>query len=204
MTFIFVPFMILFMNLSGAHTTCTPKYEALNLELVNPASSTLRQPVQVHYDVQNGNLEVSFQVNSPVLHKKEVYGPNDYPFEFDVVEVFITAEDTSASRFSYYEFEVTPLGQVYDLRLDVVDGKRTGVNIAPVETQARFSATEWSASFSIPLTRIGWNNDLSQIRGNFFTIIGKEPRTYWSAFLPPQQKANFHKPEFFQPLFDCK
>jgi hypothetical protein len=113
-------------------------------------------------------------------------------------------DDPYSKTFSYYEFEVTPLGQVYDLRLDVVNGKRVGVDIEPVVTQARFSATEWSATFLIPLARIGWTGDSGKLRGNFFTIIGKSPRTYWSAFLPQQEKANFHKPEFFQPLFDCQ
>lgn len=183
---------------------CTPKHDVVNLNLVNPASSPLSQPVQVRYELNNDLLEVSFQVNSSVLHKKDVYGPADYPFQYDVAEVFITVEDTSAARFSYFEFEVTPLGQIYDLRLDVVNGKRSGVDIEPVATQARYSDKEWSATFTIPLSRIGWNGDASKLRGNFFTIIGKTPRTYWSAFLPQQQKANFHKPEYFQPLFDCK
>jgi hypothetical protein len=143
-------------------------------------------------------------VNSPVLHKKEVYDSVDYPFQYDVAEVFITVDDPSAAKFSYYEFEVTPLGQIYDLRLDVTNGKRAAVDIAPVLTQARASQDEWSASFSIPLVRIGWDGDASRLRGNFFTIIGKTPRTYWSAFLPQQETPNFHKPEFFQPLFSCK
>ena len=192
------------MNISTAQTNCTPSYDVLTLNLVNPEKSTLTEPVLVNYEIVNENLEVSFQVNTPVVHKKDVYGPKDYPFQYDVAEVFITVEDTSAARFSYYEFEVTPLGQVYDLRLDVVNGKRTGVDIEPVLTQAQYSATQWSAKFSIPLKRIGWTGDTSKLRGNFFTIIGKTPRTYWSAFLPPQEKANFHKPEFFQPLFNCK
>jgi hypothetical protein len=202
MTFILLQTILYFMNTSSA--LCTPKYQTLNLNLVHPATSSLAQPVQVRYAIVNQNLQVFFQVNSPVLHKKDVYNSNDYPFQYDVAEVFITADDTCSKTFSYYEFEVTPLGQVYDLRLDVVNGKRVGVDIEPVVTQARFSATAWSATFLIPLARIGWTGDSSKLRGNFFTIIGKSPRTYWSAFLPQQEKANFHKPEFFQPFFDCQ
>ncbi len=204
MTFVFQPLIILLMSFSNAKQECTPRYETVNLNLVNPTSSKLKSPVQVRYEIENDHLNVYFLVNSPVLHKKEIYGPKDYPFQFDVAEVFITADDVKAQKFSYFEFEVTPLGQVYDLRLDVVDGKRQGVDIEPVITQARYAQNEWSASFSIPLSRIGWNGDSSQLRGNFFTIIGKTPRTYWSAFLPQQPKANFHKPEFFQLLFNCK
>ncbi len=202
MTFIFLQTILIFMNFSSA--LCTPKHDALDLNLVHPASTQQSQPVQVRYAIVNNDLQVSFQVNSPVLHKKDVYDSNDYPFQYDVAEVFITVDDPSAAKFSYYEFEVTPLGQVYDLRLDVVNGKRAGVDIEPVVTSARASATEWSATFVIPMARIGWNGDVSRLRGNFFTIIGKSPRTYWSAFLPQQEKPNFHKPEFFQPLFDCK
>ena len=202
MTFIFLQTILYFMNFSSA--LCTPKHDVLDLNLVHPARSQFSQPVQVRYAIVDKDLHVSFQVNFPVLHKKDVYDSNDYPFQFDVAEVFITVDDPGSAKFSYYEFELTPLGQVYDLRLDVVNGKRTGVDIDPVVTQARASATEWSASFIIPLARIGWTGDASRVRGNFFTIMGKTPRTYWSAFLPQQQKPNFHKPEFFQPLFNCK
>lgn len=199
-------FSIIFslMNNSNAQTICRPTYESLSLQLVNPATSLLKNPVEVHYELVHDTLNIHFKVHSPVLHKKDVYQADDYPFEFDVAEVFITTEDTKAKKFSYYEFELTPLGQVYDLRLDVVDGKRKGVDIEPILTRARFSEKEWSASFSLPLHRIGWNGDPAKLRGNFFTIIGKSPRTYWSAFLPKQDKANFHKPEYFRPLFECK
>ena len=158
------------MNFSSA--LCTPKHDVLDLNLVHPASTQQSQPVQVRYAIVNNDLQVSFQVNSPVLHKKDVYDSNDYPFQYDVAEVFITVDDPSAAKFSYYEFEVTPLGQVYDLRLNVVNGKRAGVDIEPVVTSARASATEWSATFVIPMARIGWNGDVSRLRGNFFTIIG--------------------------------
>lgn len=192
------------MTSSQAQTHCVPAYESINLNLVHPKNSAFEHPVQVRYELADHHLNVWFEVQAPVLHKKEVYESGDYPFEFDVAEVFITTEDTRSSKFSYYEFEVTPLGQVYDLRLDVTNGKRVGVDIAPVITEAQFSDKNWSARFSIPLERIGWNGDASKLRGNFFTIIGKSPRTYWSAFLPQQDKANFHKPEFFRPLFNCK
>ena len=192
------------MSNSTAQPNSIPIYNVITLNLVNPATSTLTEPVQVRYQLINHHLKVSFHVNSPVLHSKDIYSSQDYPFQYDVAEVFLTMDDTSAPRFSYYEFEVTPLGQVYDLRLDVVNGERTGVDIEPIETTALFSSTDWSVSFSIPLDRIGGSIDISKLRGNFYTIIGKNPRSYWSAFLPQQEKANFHKPEFFQPLFDCQ
>lgn len=204
MTLLLFSIIFSLMNNSKAQTLCRPVYDSISLELVNPTSSSLKKPVQVHYELVNETLNIHFKVTSPVLHKKDVYDADDYPFQFDVAEIFITTEDTSAKKFSYYEFEVTPLGQVYDLRLDVIDGKRKGVDIEPILTAARFSDKDWSASFSLPLSRIGWNGDPTSLRGNFFTIIGKNPRTYWSAFLPPQNKANFHKPEFFRPLFECK
>lgn len=199
-------FSIIFylMNNANAQPACRSIYDSITLKLVNPATSSLKNPVQVHYELVHDTLNIHFKVNAPVMHKKDVYGADDYPFEFDVAEVFITTEDTGAKKFSYYEFELTPLGQVYDLRLDMVDGKRKGVDIEPILTRARFSEKDWSASFSLPLSRIGWNGDPTTLRANFYTIIGKNPRTYWSAFLPQQEKANFHKPEYFQPLFECK
>lgn len=192
------------MNNSNAQNVCRPIHDSISLHLVNPETSSLKKPVQVHYELVNDTLNIHFRVSSPVLHNKDIYEAGDYPFKFDVAEVFITTEDTSAKKFSYYEFELTPLGQVYDLRLDVVDGTRKGVDIEPILTAARFSDKDWSASFSLPLSRIGWDGDPTKLRANFYTIIGKNPRTYWSAFLPQQDKANFHKPEYFRPLFECK
>jgi hypothetical protein len=56
----------------------------------------------------------------------------------------------------------------------------------------------------IPLKPLGWDGDPKTIRGNFYSILGPAPqRSFWSSFLPKAAKANFHQPQFFQPLLQC-
>lgn len=196
--------IFILMTNSHASPTCVPTSDGLLLNLVNPAKTSFVNPVQTHWQLDQNILRVHFEVNAPVLHKKDVYGPNDYPFQYDVVEVFIAVNDPKEHKITYYEYEITPLNQVYNLRLDVVEGKRISTDLPKIDARAKVEGPRWSATLNIPLDSIGWNGDVSFLRGNFYAIIGKKPRTYWSAFLPPQTKANFHKPEFFQSLFDCQ
>lgn len=181
-----------------------PLFSSSTLHLVNPPQSSLKSPVTVDYRLDKTDLLVSFFVNTPVLYKKEVYTPGiDYPYEFDVVEVFLTFDDVAASCFSYFEYELTPLGQTYHLRLDVKEGTRLSEELPKIPTQASMTDRSWEAHFRIPLESFGQTMDLAKLKGNFYAILGETPRTYWSSFLPQQNKANFHKPEFFKNLFEC-
>ncbi|MCC6138506.1 MAG: hypothetical protein IT287_07720 [Bdellovibrionaceae bacterium] len=192
----------------NAEQVCTKHKDGISeLHLVSPATSSLKDPVTVQWDVDQKNLLVHFDVNTSVQHEKKVFGPKDYPFMFDVVEIFIAVNDPKDKNFSYYEFEVTPNKQTFDVKIDVKDGKKKfteGINVG-VEVGVDVTQKTWSASLSIPLENLGWKGDLSFLRGNFYAIIGKSPkRTFWSTFLPKQTKPNFHSPEHFKPLFECK
>jgi hypothetical protein len=53
----------------------------------------------------------------------------------------------------------------------------------------------------IPLKDLDWNGDPATIVGNAFAIIGTSgERRFYSAYLPQQQKPNFHQPSFFKPF----
>jgi hypothetical protein len=61
----------------------------------------------------------------------------------------------------------------------------------------------WTAELKLPLKPLGWDGDPSKIRGNFYSILERTPQSFWSSFLPKARKANFHQPQFFQPLLQC-
>lgn len=178
-----------------------PLARSTTLNLVNPQESKMGTPIQTSWKLQQNNLLVEFYVNAPVLYKKDIYQAQDFPYMYDVAEVFIAVNDPKSDQITYYEYEITPLNQVYNLRLDVLNGKRHATDLPNIDAHAKVEASRWSASFNIPLDQIGWNGDVRFLRGNFYAILGNNPRTYWSAFLPQQQIADFHKPEFFKPLF---
>lgn len=177
-------------------------YRELSLQLVNPRES-LFEKTKVSYALEEGHLLVHFLVPSPVLFAKETFSEQEFPYEFDVTEVFITCDDISRQNFSYYEFEVTPYGQIYHLQIDFKNGERQPGKILNTKTLTGVCVQDrqWETCFMIPLREFDMQRQRHQLQGNFFTILDKDPRTYWSAFLPQQETANFHKPEFFKPLF---
>lgn len=203
---------LLLAPVTFAHMTpknCVPTFDGFKeLNLVNPKKSNLNNPVQVQWNLDGKDLIVHFDVNTPVQHEKKNFIEGDYPFNYDVVEVFVAVNDPKDKAFAYYEFEITPNKQRFDVKVSVSeDGKKKSENNIDVGAQASAERTakSWSGSFSIPLEKLGWKGDANFVRGNFYAIIGKKPaRTYWSTFLPQQEKAQFHLPEYFKPLFECK
>lgn len=125
-------------------------------------------------------------------------------WDWDVVELFVSCS-REASRLPYYEFQLSPLGQLFELEIleprkninrDFKSGfthlvRRTGVE----------AGNAWEAEIGIPLERLGWNGDPNGITGNAYAILGpKESRTYWSLFLEQQEKPDFHLPRLFKQL----
>lgn len=172
-----------------------------DLKLVNPSTSSFKKPVSVSWALKDKFLWVTFDVKIPVQYGKKKYGPKDYPFQFDVVEVFIAVGKTHETNLPYYEFELTPYNQTLEVKIsDLTKPFDLGITTGS-EAIATLTKTGWTGEFKIPLENLNWSGDAKDIRGNFFAIFGKSPRTYWSLYLEPQKKANFHKPEFFKPLF---
>src|ERR1700731_1341334 len=87
---------------------------ACDLSLVSPANSALNNPVQVRVSLADDTLIASYSVATPTLNASKVLGPKQYPYMFDVVELFVTSSETG---FPYYEFEVSPFNQAFQVKI---------------------------------------------------------------------------------------
>jgi len=173
---------------------------ACELSLVTPARSVLKQPVQARAALADDILTVGYSVSSPSLNARKSLGPRQFPHMFDVVELFVTFSKTG---FPYYEFEVSPFNQTFQVRIVSHTVHQEGVDLGLLST-ATIVPGGWSAELKIPLKPLGWDGDPNAVRGNFYSILGRAPRSYWSSFLPMAKKPDFHQPRFFRPLLPCE
>lgn len=174
---------------------------ACELSLVTPARSVLKKPVQAKAALADDTLTVGYTVSAPSLNARKVLGPQKHPYDFDVVELFVTFSETG---FPYYEFEVSPYNEKFQVRIvSRTQPRQEGVDLGLVST-ATILPRGWTAELKIPLKPLGWDGDPRKIRGNFYSILGRAPRSYWSSFLPKAKKPDFHQPQFFQPLLPCE
>ena len=173
---------------------------ACELSLVAPATSTLKNPVQVHTSLADGALIARFAVASPSINAKKLLAPNEHPYAFDVVELFLTFSD---GGFPYFEFEVSPHNQTFQVRIVSKKDRHEGVDLGLTST-AEISHSGWAAELRIPLKPLGWDSDPGKIRGNLYSVLGpSKGRSYWGAFLPKAAKPNFHQPQYFKALSLC-
>jgi Carbohydrate family 9 binding domain-like len=173
---------------------------ACDLSLVAPANSDLKNPVQANVRLTEDMLTVRFAVTAPSLNAKKVLGPKEYPYMFDVVELFVTFSETG---FPYYEFEVSPYNQTFQVRILSAKQHQENVDLGLIST-AIISQAGWTTELKIPLKPLGWDGDAGKIRGNLYSVLGlRQKRSYWSAFLPRAKSANFHQPQYFKPLLSC-
>ena len=173
---------------------------ACELSLVAPAISAIENPVEVHAALAGDTLITRFSVSTPSLNAKKVLASGEYPYQFDVVELFVTFSD---SGFPYYEFEVSPYNQTFQVRILSDKEHHEGVDLGLTSTAAMVSGG-WNAELTIPLKPLGWAGNPGKIRGNFYSTLGRSPRSYWSAFLPKAARPDFHQPQYFKPLLPCR
>lgn len=117
----------------------------------------------------------------------------------DVFEVFLSPSDPP---LVYYEFEVNPLGALFDARVESPDGRRATMRVDVSWNCPGFSArirrreNRWSALLTIPLAPMG-GDDVVLWRANFYRIDRGETDEYtaWSPTMadPP----DFHVPARF-------
>src|ERR1700688_2847955 len=149
---------------------------ACDLSLVAPAKSVLKNPIQVKASLADGVMTAGYSVTAPSLHATKVLGPGQFPYMFDVVELFVTFSETG---FPYYEFEVSPYNEKFQVRIvSRTEPHQEGVDLGLVST-ATIRAGGWSAELKIPLKPLGWDGDPGKIRGNYYSILGRAPRSYW-------------------------
>jgi hypothetical protein len=182
-----------------------PRAFACELGLTFPAQMPLVAPATVStiINVDHGVLTADFFVqNANDLNAKAEFGPKDYPYKYDVVELFVTLSETG---FPYYEMELSPYNQTFQVK--VVDLKKPfieGIDFGMTGQAQPATGGSWSGRISLPLDKIGWDGDMNKIRGNAYAILGKSPkRAYLSLFLPPLPKPNFHQPQYFRSLLMC-
>jgi hypothetical protein len=181
---------------NGTEATATPQ----DLHLVYPANGEEGEGTRVRYTLAGNTLVVNFEVTTrdltPVEEDDgEIYNGN-------VVEIFVcTTAATGQIPRPYYEFEVSR----YDQKLEVLIEKDGHFNESWTTPNFKHSVTiqkdrpGWDATMQIPLKDLGWNGDLATLVGNAFSILGPTGgRRFYSAYLPPQPKPNFHLPNFFK------
>lgn len=165
------------------------------LHLVSPSTVNLKTPVKVSFSREGDLLIAKFEVEAQAINAKVSLGENEYPYQFDVVEVFVSA----TGGLPYYEFELSPYNQPLTVKIE--DPKKKFQTLTSnFEHETQKTLTGWTATLKIPLKNLNWSGNDSDIVGNAFAILGKSPRTFWSLFLPRSKKPNFHQPQFFKPL----
>ncbi len=121
----------------------------------------------------------------------------------DVVEVFLSPLDPPRT---YYEFEVNPLGTLFDARVESPALSRSTMRVEPDWTCPGFSARvrrgprRWSAYLRIPLAPMAPAQLPSFWRANFYRVDRGTPNEFsaWSpTFADPP---DFHRPERFGSL----
>jgi len=119
----------------------------------------------------------------------------------DVFEVFLTPHDPPAV---YYEFEVNPLGALFDARVESPEGRRDSMRVDVGWSCPGFRARvarrsdRWSARLVIPLAPLGGARAAAW-RANFYRIDrgGGSPDEY-SAWSPTgANPPDFHRPDRF-------
>lgn len=118
----------------------------------------------------------------------------------DVFEVFLSPEDPPRT---YYEFEVNPLGTLFDARVSSPDLARATMRVETAWDCAGFAARvtrgpgRWSASLRIPLGELSAGDPPALWRANFYRIDRGAADEY-SAWAPTlADPPDFHVPARF-------
>jgi hypothetical protein len=178
------------------------KTQPAPLEFANPSQSHAKPaPVTVTFAREGASLLAHFKVTAAAVFAKRQLGRGEYPYDFDVVELFVT--NAKSGSPTYYEFEVSPYNQ--SLQVNVVAPRQEycfGVKNGFTH-KAVITAGGWEAEMNIPLASLGWDGKQPlQLIGNAYAALGeKDQRVYWSLFELPAGKPDFHVPSAFRPLF---
>lgn len=179
--------------------------EPLALRFANPKQpSSATFPVTVRFVRLRDVLLVQFKVATDKIVAKPQLAHDEYPYQFDVVEVFVSNAKSGSSR--YYEFEVSPYDQA--LQVNIVAPRQEyyfGVKNGFAHS-AKIVDGGWEAEMRIPLASIGWDGRQPlELIGNAYAALGEgDSRVYWSLFELPPGKPDFHIPGAFRPLLETR
>lgn len=170
------------------------------LRLVHPNPLKTALPagsgVSIDFELKNGTLIARFDVRYPGTNVNPALAKGDPQWglwDWDVVELFL--ECGRESDGSYLEFQVSPLGQHFELKIFEPRKRFDRDFRSGFQHEAKqVSEGHWQAEMRIPFKG-------NRPRGNAFAILGPEgAKTYWSLFLGPQEIPDFHLPERFSEL----
>jgi alpha-galactosidase len=124
----------------------------------------------------------------------------------DVCEILI-APDTGTPNM-YYEFEVAPTGEWFDLAIELADGNRaTDQEYASgMQASARLENDEVIMAISVPWAAFGRTPKTDDVwLGNLFRSVGKGADRGYLAWRPTRTPIpNFHVPSAFGELIFIK
>jgi len=166
-------------------------------DAVSGAVPRLRTAVRI--GVRNGDLCVRFDGRDDGV--VATLTERDAPlWREDVFEVFLSPEEPART---YFEFEVNPLGALFDARVESPSLGRDGMRVATEWSCDGFSARvavrpgRWSASIRIPLTPLCGKTRPERWRANFYRV-DRGAEDEYSAWSPTGVKPpDFHVPEKF-------
>jgi hypothetical protein len=191
-----------------AQQICQWGSQPKSLSLVYPEQQILMGPHQVTIELDRDILIATFKVTTDPqkINAKVHLGPHEYPYQFDVVEIFISVNKFDLDDLHYYEFELSPYNENFQVLVESKNSKKKFTDHINMNIQTFTKIVEdgWIGQIKIPLKNLKWDGYPQSIMGNAFVVNGHgHERAYWSLFSPPQQKPNFHHLEFFRPLLGC-
>ena len=163
---------------------------------------TPRLPTSVRVGLRGGALCIRFDGRDAGV-VATLTGRDDPLWTEDVFEVFLATEDPPRV---YYEFEVNPLGALFDARVESPALTRSSMrvdatwNCPGLEVRVTCRPDRWSALLTIPLEPWCGTPAPARLSANFFRIdrggaSGPDEFTAWSpTFAEPP---DFHVPERF-------
>lgn len=159
----------------------------------------------LRWDSLKGSLQIEFRVIGRVPHVNPAL-PDDRSaerlWEHDVVEAFISLASNEAEVLTapYLEFQVSPLGQFFELRI-LEPRKKVESTPLGLKLQASIYPDSWTACMEIPLQEHFKNGVPQSLFGNLYAIFGASGgREFWSLYTPPQEIPDFHIPAHFKRL----
>lgn len=161
-----------------------------------------RLPTAVRVARRGGELLVRFDARDAGVVATRTRR-DDALWTEDVFEIFLTPHDPPTI---YYEFEVNPLGAIFDARVESPEGRRESMRVDVGWDCPAFRARvtrrpdRWSARLSIPLGPLG-GATAARWRANFYRIDrgdGFGSSDEFSAWSPTgADPPDFHRPARF-------
>jgi hypothetical protein len=118
----------------------------------------------------------------------------------DVYEVFLTPLDPPTV---YFEFEINPLGALFDARVESPDLVRTTMNVdvawnlPGLTGRSRARPGRWAATLKIPLGPLSLDGASRRWRANFYRV-DRGAKDEFSAWSPTgRDPADFHEARRF-------